>query len=293
MKRPAILMSDSTADDCRRTFLGERIKSAVVRLYSSALVGGSRHRTYACSLGMPEDRIFLGYDAVDNGYFEEGAKAARSNSADAERALGIPAGPYFLASSRFIEKKNLFGLLDAFARYRARVPVRGWSMVILGDGELRASLEARRAELNLVPDVHFPGFKQYDQLPMWYGRSSCFVHASTTEQWGLVVNEAMAAGLPVLVSRRCGCVPDLVEEGVNGFSYDPHDTESLAQLMFSIAHGDADREAMGRASQRIIANWGPERFASGLVQAVQAALAAPLPQPTILDRALLRALIYR
>jgi glycosyltransferase involved in cell wall biosynthesis len=120
------------------------------------------------------------------------------------------------------------------------------------------------------------------------------VHASTTEQWGLVVNEAMAAGLPVLVSDRCGCAPDLVEVGVNGFTFDPCGVEELAGLMQRVAAmTDGQRDAMGRASQRIIADWGPERFADGLMQAVQAALRRPPPTPSLFDQALVWALARR
>ena len=102
-------------------------------------------------------------------------------------------------------------------------------------------------------------------MPAYYGLASAFVHASTTEQWGLVVNEAMASGLPVLVSNRCGCAPDLVQEGVNGFTFDPYNVEQLAQLMLKIsAFQTFSLSTFGAASRRIIADWGPERFASGL-----------------------------
>ena len=80
-----------------------------------------------------------------------------------------------------------------------------------------------------------PGFKQYDELPIYYGLAGAFIHASTTEQWGLVVNEAMAAGLPVIVSERCGCAPDLVENGRNGFTFDPYDVDALTHLMLKMA----------------------------------------------------------
>ena len=75
------------------------------------------------------------------------------------------------------------------------------------------SCERERSALGLDNDVIFPGFIQYDELPAYYGLAKAFIHASTVEQWGLVVNEALAAGLPVLVSERCGCAPDLVREG--------------------------------------------------------------------------------
>jgi glycosyltransferase involved in cell wall biosynthesis len=139
-----------------------------------------------------------------------------------------------------------------------------------------------------------PGFRQYDELPVWSGLASAFVHASTTEQWGLVVNEAMASGLPVLVSERCGCVRDLVENGINGLAFDPDDIQALAALMRRVAAmTDERRAAMGRAGQRIIADWGPERFADGLMQAVQLAMSRPPPRVSLFDRALLWSLAHR
>ena len=126
-------------------------------------------------------------------------------------SLGLPER-YFLASARFVPKKNLLRLLEAYAGYRRRAGADAWHLVLLGDGELRGDIERRSALPDLAGAVILPGFRQYDELPAYYGLARAFVHASTTEQWGLVVNEAMAAGLPVLVSDRCGCAPDLVED---------------------------------------------------------------------------------
>ena len=121
--------------------------------------------------------------------------------------------------------------------------------------------------------VYFPGFRQIEELPRFYAYAGAFVHASTTEQWGLVVNEAMASGLPVVVSNRVGCAMNLVNEGENGFTFDPLDVEALAKLLSKMtAMTKPERQVMGEASRGIIAEWGPERFASGLKAAVEAAL---------------------
>jgi len=110
----------------------------------------------------------------------------------------------------------------------------------------------------------------------------------------LVVNEAMASGLPVLVSARCGCAPDLLDEGRNGWTFDPLDVESLAELMFRVSRMTSEESlAMGRASQEIIARCTPETFADGLLHAVEAATTAPRPHTTSLDRALLWFLTHR
>jgi len=167
-------------------------------------------------------------------------------------------------------------------------------LVLLGDGPLKPDLCRLISGLGLQHFVLLPGFKQYDELPVYYGLASAFVHASTTEQWGLVMNEAMASGLPVLVSNRCGCAMDLVQEGKNGFTFDPYNVEQLAGLMFKMsAFQPSELSAFGSASREIISNWGPERFASGLQQAVQTVLHLPPPRPSVIDRLLLRLLLFR
>lgn len=165
--------------------------------------------------------------------------------------------------------------------------------MILGDGELRPELEAQRAALRLEDDVLLPGFKQYDELPSWYGAAGCFVHASTSEQWGLVVNEAMASGLPVLVSDRCGCAVDLVQEGRNGFCFDPLDAQKLAGLLDRMSRASTDRVAMGEASRVLISPWGPERFAQGLKIAVERAASAGQRRKSWVAEALLGLLARR
>jgi glycosyltransferase involved in cell wall biosynthesis len=323
---PLVVMSESQAIDESRSAWREAVKRQIVGCFSAALVGGTPHADYMAQLGMPRERIFLGYDAVDNSYFAGKAETLKAEmlKSDGQR---LPKR-YFLASARFIGKKNLERLLRAYACYREKAetlkaemlkgestspqpsPQSGegvapisdlrplssapWSLVLLGDGPLRPAINSQLSALNLHACVHLPGFKQYPDLPAYYGLASAFVHASTTEQWGLVVNEAMASGLPVLVSNRCGCATDLVQDGVNGFTFDPYNIEQLAQLMFQVsAFQPFSLSAFGLASQRIIADWGPERFAQGLKAAVECALAVGPKRAAVLDRLLLRALAGR
>jgi 1,2-diacylglycerol 3-alpha-glucosyltransferase len=292
-RRPAVLMSASTAHDARRRWWREAIKRRIVAIGSAGLAGGASQSAYLRALGMAEGTIFQGYDAVDNTYFAEQATRVR-DMAEAERArLGLPER-YFLASGRFIAEKNLRRLLDAYAHYRQWAGADAWHLVLLGDGELRAEVESRIARADLAGAVILPGFRQYDELPLYYGLAGAFVLASMSETWGLVINEAMASGLPVIVSERCGCASDLVQDGVNGFTFDPCDVEELAGLMHQVAAmPDGQRDEMAEAGHRIIADWGPERFADGLVQAVQVALRRPPPRVSLFDRALLWSLAHR
>jgi glycosyltransferase involved in cell wall biosynthesis len=157
---------------------------------------------------------------------------------------------------------------------------------------LRESLNTQISNLNLQNHVLLPGFKQYADLPVYYALADAFIHASTTEQWGLVVNEAMSSGLPVIVSNRCGCALDLVQEGKNGFTFDPYNVGYLAQLMAKISALDFPLSEFGFMSRKIIANWGLERFVKAMQQASQAAVSTPVPKST-LSLQLLLALLTR
>ena len=263
-----ILMSETKADDLPRSAWRERVKGWLYPHFDAALVGGSPHRDYAVSLGLPPDRVFLGYDVVDNHFYRRGAETVRADAGTWRTALGLPR-PFFLTVSRFIPKKNLLGLLQAYRLYREIAGPDPWDLVVCGAGPLEPVLRSDAAGLR---GVHFPGFLQAPELSRYYGLAGAFILASSHfEQWGLVVNEAMAAGLPVLVSKTCGCSPDLVQERMNGFTFDPYDVKSLARLMGKMSSDAVDLKTMGDASQRIIAQWTPEVFAENLLKAVDAA----------------------
>ena len=267
----SILMSESSRHDFTRHPWKEFFKKQVVKQFDAALVGGSLHAEYAHQLGMCSERILQGYDVVDNDYFRIESDRVREHAQQRRVEYQLPTS-YFLASGRFIAKKNFLGLLDAYAAYRARAPGTPWQLVLSGDGPMRDSIDARIQSLGIREAVHLPGFVQYEELPVYYGLADAFIMPSTTEQWGLVVNEAMASGLPVIVSDRCGCSMDLVAQGKNGYTYSPHDTDALSALMIEMAHGSADRQAMSAASRHGINYWSPQVFAESLWHAARVAV---------------------
>jgi len=288
---PAILMTDSQRHDRGRNPLGEGVKQRVVPLYSAALVAGTTQMQYTADLGMDRNRIYCGYDVLDNEHFRSGAAQARADASLRAR-LGLPPR-YFLTCCRFIWQKNLPRLLEAYGRYCVSSP-EPWGLVLLGDGPLRAQVEGAIHRRGLGSRVLIPGFVQYDALPAYYGLAEAAILASVSETWGLTVNEGMAAGLPVLVSSRCGCARDLVEEGRNGFTFDPYDVEALSHLMLRLSSAFEDqRQAMGRASQEIIGRWTPVLFADNLEKAIETARSLPQPSLSVLDRALIWLLIHR
>jgi glycosyltransferase involved in cell wall biosynthesis len=285
---PMVVMSESSRQDESRTWWKEAIKRRMVDLFSSALVGGKRHVEYLVELGMPRERVVVGYDVVDNDHFRQNAGEIRRQRSEVRQKYALPEN-YFLASARFIEKKNLPTLVQAYAEYRRRSEIAAkmpWDLVLLGDGPLRETLNSQLSTLNLNEHVQLPGFKPYDELPVYYALANTFVHASTTEQWGLVVNEAIASGLPVIVSNRCGCAPELVNG--NGFTFDPTNEDELATQLFEMASlSDQERNHLGNNSYRIAANFAPERFGEGLERAATVAMGIPQKRFGIMDRALL------
>jgi glycosyltransferase involved in cell wall biosynthesis len=215
---------------------------------------------------MPSSRIFQKYDVVDNRHFSQIAAKTRQNAVLYRNRLQLPEN-YFLASSRFIPKKNLIRLLEAYSLYISKANVQAWDLVLLGDGEMRLLLTNLIMKHNLQDKVFMPGFKQYHELPGYYGLAKAFIHASTSEQWGLVVNEAMASGLPILLSNRCGCVRDLIVPGENGFLFDPFDIDDMAAKMTALSSGLYDLDYLSKRSVEIIENFTPEAFACNLKDA--------------------------
>lgn len=263
-KRIAILMSESKYDDSPRSWWREKLKSYLyVSKFQAAIVGGRKHREYLERLGMPKNRIFGGYDVVDNDYFCQRVAEIRNLGIDAAPEL-VHGKRYFLAANRFIQRKNLDNLILAFEQFAASQEAGDWQLVLLGGGETEAHLRALASNTRCADQIHFPGFVDYFNIPAWYAFAAAFIHPALSEQWGLVVNEAMASGLPILLSNRCGCHPDLLQEGKNGYSFDPEDITAMVHAMQQIADG---LPGAGEHSQKIIHEFRPEVFGQGLVSA--------------------------
>lgn len=187
--------------------LKEFLKTMGIRwAFDCVFAAGSRSRDYALQLGFPSERIATGFAAVDNSHFDRGIVG--------KRPLGV-CRRHFLYVGRFSAEKNLPGLLAAFARYRANGGT--WGLRMVGAGPSLRGIKERLKSANDHFGVTLSGWVSYQELPRVYGSSSVFVLPSVRETWGRVVNEAMASGLPCVVSDACGCCPDLVVPGQTGF----------------------------------------------------------------------------
>ncbi|HUF09197.1 MAG TPA: glycosyltransferase family 4 protein [Rhodothermales bacterium] len=276
--RRAILMTDSRKQDAPRPPWREHLKSKIIQCYDAAIVAGSPHRQYLTDLGFPSDRIFEGYDVVDNAFFATGADAARNNAFEAHSLPGLTdQTPFFLSVGRMISRKGYPTLLSAYKRYR-ELTDKPWRLVIVGDGTLRSELMKETATRQ-IDGVTFAGSQPYSAMPTYYGRAEAFIHAASVDQWGLVVNEAMAAGLPVIVSDGAGCSADLVVDGSSGFVFPTGNSERLGSLMLKLSTDPSLRESMGRESRNRIKEWGPDRFAKSVIDAAEYALRNPIGRP--------------
>jgi 1,2-diacylglycerol 3-alpha-glucosyltransferase len=258
---PCIMTTDSTLRDKPRFRPKEFLKGVWCRRYYSALfLSGSRSTSYYTRLGFAQDKIWMGTDVVDNVFHQRQSQFVKGRESEERARLGVP-DRYFLTVARLSPEKNISGLLAAFASYRNQGG--GWHLVIVGAGPQEEELKKLTVDQS-IPGVRFMGWQEYEDLSAYYALGSCLIMPSISETWGLVVNEAMACGLPVLVSRRCGCQLDLCRRGINGYDFDPYDTDELTKLMLRFSGGEIDLGALGRQSLKIIANYTPETWALSL-----------------------------
>ncbi|MCX7113646.1 MAG: glycosyltransferase family 4 protein [Proteobacteria bacterium] len=257
-----VLMSDSNSFDAPRTWYREHIKRLILNQCDAALVAGTTAHSYIHNLGMSNEQIFIGLDVIDNQHF------GNPRFQGDYYLSWLSKQPFFLCVSRFIEKKNLLNLLFAYANYcREFNNENYWRLVLIGDGPLKPEIEGLRNELDLLNKLILPGFLQYDQLPDIYQSASAFILPSSVEQWGLVANEAMASGLPVMVSRKAGCAVDLVNEGENGWGFDPMDVDQMTTLMLRMHYlPEQQRLIMGYKSKAIIDEWNTDLFSKNLLK---------------------------
>ncbi len=265
--RRTVLMTESTEFDHARNIWKESFKGLLIRtLFDWAIAGGTPHRRYLEKLGFRTERIAKFYDVVDNEFFRKSAESIRLKSRACE--FGLPER-YFLYVGRLADEKNIDGLLAAYEQYRRQGGT--WPLVLVGEGPESQRLRSLAEQSAFRPDIYFAGLKTSKELPLYYAFAGCFVLPSTREPWGLVVNEAMAAGLPVIVSRQCGCAEDLVRDGKNGFVFDPATIDGLSNALQSLSRlSPLDLRAAGDCSSEIIAQFSPEAWASEVARIAKA-----------------------
>ena len=274
----AVLVRDeATLFSAQRSLVRQQAKRVFFSLLSNIVDGflaiGSANRDYYLAQGVPSQRIFSMPYCVDNEFFATRAREPAADSRQLRGAHGIPAGgAVILYASKFEPRKRPKDLLLAYEKLIGRLTggVKP-HLLFLGDGELRASLEAE-ARSKRLDSVKFLGFRNQSELPQYYALCDVFVLPSTNEPWGLVVNEVMATGKPVIVSDSVGCAPDLVHGGRNGFVFPTGDVDALTEALARVVGDGAEAARMGKESRELIERWSFAEDIAGLRLALRTVL---------------------
>jgi glycosyltransferase involved in cell wall biosynthesis len=272
-KKKVITGFDSTEADHKRIWIKEEIKKIFIRLCDGAFCYGTKSKEYAVKLGIDEENAFIGCQAVNNETILRIYTEKYKQKEEFKEINKISKNYNFIFVGRLSPVKNITTLISAFGNIKHIEPkANEWGLIIVGDGPQRDEIKALVKKLDLEKDVFFTGGKSWREVPEYYALADVFVLPSISEPWGLVVNEAMVCGLPVIVSKRAGSYWDLVKEGVNGFGFDPYNQEELEQIMLKFIRGEVDRKQMGEESKDIIKDYTPENVAKQMLYGIKKVL---------------------
>lgn len=270
--RIPVFMRSETHLGLRRSKLKRVLRGPLLRFFYNYLCDrclpiGALNRDFYLAHGVPPECLFDVPYTVDNAHFIDVAGRLRARVNETRAALDLPTdNPLILFVAKLVAGKRPYDLLTAFHRLRGQ-GIKA-TLVFVGSGPLEQTLQEQVADRH-IPDVRFMGFRNQSELPMFYAAADMLVFPSESETWGLVINEAMCAGLPVVASEEIGAVPDLVRHGYNGFTFPAGDVEQLAVHLRALITDEGMRRSMGERSLEIIRGWDFERCVRGLFAALE------------------------
>ncbi len=235
--------------------------------YNGVLAIGSANKRFYEAQKVPQRKISLFPYSVDNDQLITLAQMSDADRQARRSKLGLKPGRLaILYASKFQPRKHPEHLIEACAQL-AKEGLE-FDLVLAGSGEMDAQLRAlagQHPQLNVI----FPGFFNQSELPSLMAACDAFALPSRNEPWGLIINEAMCAGLPVIASREIGSVEDLIEDGVNGHIFDAGDIPALTNAIRSLLQNPEKTRAMGQASVTRIKQWGYRECLDGLTHALE------------------------
>jgi len=236
----------------------EALKRFLFRRVDAIETPGEDGKAFAMRYGAPAERIFLATHTVDITSIDAATSVVRPERVALRRELGLK-GTTFLYVGRLWWGKGVNYLLDAFEhiQHQCAEPV---SLLLVGDGPEEARLRQTCAERG-IHNVVFAGFQQKSDLPRYYALADVFVFPTLGDPYGLVVDEAMACGLPVISTSSAGEIRARIEEGHNGYIVPPEDVSALVESMLQLARYSDLRECMGAASADKVQGHTPEKWA--------------------------------
>lgn len=247
----------------------ELAKNILFRYVDFIETPGEDGRQYAMTYGAPSERIFFAPHTVQVAESSAAAARMRAEREVLRRELGV-AGTTFIYVGRLWWGKGLTYLLRAFERVQ-RASAEEVSLLLVGDGPEERAL-VQECEMRGLRNVIFAGFKQREELPLYYAVSDVFVFPTLGDPYGLAVDEAMACSLPVISTSAAGEIRSRVEDGVTGFVVPPEDSDALAERMLEMVNEPSKRERMGQLSADRVAGHTPERWAEAFENMVRVVL---------------------
>ncbi|MBP5599728.1 MAG: glycosyltransferase family 4 protein [Lachnospiraceae bacterium] len=223
--------------------------------------GGTPQKENFIYYGISEDRCFIMPMSVSKKRFEEEVNKLPAKE-ELKKDNNLTDKKVFLYAGRLAEEKNVELLLKAFKKIEAKDA----ALLILGAGAENADLIAYVSK-NQMQNVYFKGHVFFPEIVKYYKMADCFVLPSKAEPWGLVVNEAMSVGLPVILSSAVGCAKDLLKDNKNGFFFESENEEDLVKCFKSAMA--ADLHQMGEESKRIIEGWGMDNYLKAFNEAIE------------------------
>jgi len=260
-----VLWAESNEFDSHRHLAKELIKRLFVKHCDLAHVYGTSSRRYIERLGMPAERIYAKRAVADTSLFFE------SNELGPPR----PIQKQLIYVGRFAKEKNLEFLLRAFSRLKQDRDDPALVLSLVGYGPLESELRNLTITLGLENAVRFLGKALQAELPAILRRADAFVLPSIYEPWGLVANEAMLCGLPVLLSTQCGCTADLCQTNT-GWSFSPWDLRALTNLLLVVSSTPQQRlREMGHAAAKLASVYSPDNCATIVSESIHQVISKP------------------
>ena len=258
-----VLSSESSTMDHNRSGVKEIIKSWIVNQADAFFCFGKSSADYLTTLGVKQSSIAVRHAAViDEDIIKANFQKEKLLQAD---AFAAKTHRQFIYVGRLAQEKNLDMLVRAFKKIQENNPENIWTLLFVGDGPSRANLELLSGDLLSNKSIKFAGGFPWYKVPEWLAKSDVLILPSKSEPWGLVVNEAMVCGMPVIVSEKCGCAEDLVINKVNGFTFDPESQSDLEQLLEVFIKSPDKVSVMGKESLKLIQPFSSKNVAKEMV----------------------------
>jgi glycosyltransferase involved in cell wall biosynthesis len=261
-RTPYIIWNGSIAKKGRKDSFIRTLQRKLLTHFAKAFIAyGTKAKSYLMNIGAADENVFIATNTVDTSFFETATNECR-------QSIHNDGLNHFLYLGYLVPRKNVGLLIDIANELKQKR--NDFCIDIIGDGESREQLELIVKNLDLCEFVKFHGFKQKNELPSYFANTKALLFQTDFDIWGLVLNEAMAAGVPCLSSANAGASSDLIQNNHNGFVVDyENKADIIEKINFIIENPEKATEMGNRASEFMLANANVAVCAKGFINAIK------------------------